>query len=133
MSMDPAQPPRKKVKHYDNGEPHFLTFSCYRRLPWLSKDRTRRWFVEALDPARAVHGFPRWAWVSLPEHVHVLPWPPFHLIASDPRSTRGRIRGILSSLQRPVGEKAVSYLGEHSPDFWPQLTVTNATRTDHRF
>ena len=46
MSLDPGLPPRRKVKHYDNGEPHFLTFSCYRRLPLLSKDRTRQWFVE---------------------------------------------------------------------------------------
>jgi REP-associated tyrosine transposase len=133
MSMDPDQPPRKKVKHYDNGEPHFLTFSCYRCLPLLSKDRTRQWFVEALEEARAVHGFQLWAWVIMPEHVHVLLWPPFHLISSDPRSTRGRISGILSSIKRPVGEKAVSYLSEHSPDFLKRLTVTNATRTYHRF
>ena len=133
MSMDSDQPPRKKVKHYDNGEPHFLTFSCYRRMPLLSKDRTRQWFVEVLDQARAVHGFQLWAWVIMPEHVHVLLWPPFHSIASDPRSKRGRISGILSSIKRPVGEKAVSYLSEHSPDFLQQLTVTNATRTYHRF
>ena len=56
LSMDPDPPPRKQVQHDDHGEPHFLTFSCDRRLPLLSKDRTRQWFVEALDPARAVHG-----------------------------------------------------------------------------
>ena len=54
----PDPPPRKQVTHEDHGEPHFLTRSCDRRLPLLSKDRTRQWFVEALDPARAVHGRP---------------------------------------------------------------------------
>ena len=128
MSMDPDQPSRKKVKHYDNGEPHFLTFSCYRRMPLLSKDRTRQWFVEALDEARAIHGFQLWGWVIMPEHVHVLLWPPFHSIASDPRSTRGRITGILSSIKRPVGEKAVSYLSEHSPDFLQAAGLSNFVR-----
>ncbi len=47
MSHDSHLPPRKKVKPYDNGEPHILTFSCYRRLPLLSKDHSRQWLVEA--------------------------------------------------------------------------------------
>jgi putative transposase len=61
MSRDPEPPSRKKVKHCDNGEPHFLTFSCYLRLPLLSKDRTRQWFVETLEEARTVHRLHLWA------------------------------------------------------------------------
>ncbi len=133
MSLDHEVPSRKKVKHYDDGEPHFLTFSCYRRMPLLSKDRSRQWFVEALEDARSVHGFHLWAWVIMPEHVHLLLWPPFHLISPDAHSTRGRICGILSSIKRPVGEKAIEYLSLHSPDFLRRLTVTNASRTYHRF
>ena len=34
------------------GHAHELTFCCYRRLPLLSKERTCRWFLEALDNAR---------------------------------------------------------------------------------
>ena len=133
MSFDYEPPARKKVKHYDNGEPHFLTFSCYRRMPLLSKDRSRQWFIETLDEARSVHGFHLWAWVVMPEHVHVLLWPPYHLLSADPQSTRGRVSGILSSIKRPVGERAVEYLSQHSPDFLQRLTVTNANRTYHRF
>jgi len=37
---------RKKVRHYDEpGDAHFLTFSCYRRMPLLSKDRSRMWLT----------------------------------------------------------------------------------------
>jgi putative transposase len=133
MSTDREPSPRKTVKHYDNGEPHFLTFSCYQRMPLLSKDRSRLWFLEALERARSNHGFHLWAWVIMPEHVHVLLWPPISMISPDPDSWRGRIRGILSSIKRPVGEKAIAYLREHSPDFLQRLTVVNSGRTYHRF
>lgn len=67
--MDPVERQtaerRKKVKHYDGrGGAHFLTFSCYRRLPLLCKDRTRHWFLDALDKARAKHGLDLWALVQ---------------------------------------------------------------------
>ena len=64
---------RPKVTHYDiPGHAHFLTFSCYRRLPLLGKDRSRWWFVQALEKARRRHHFDPWAWVLMPEHVHLL-------------------------------------------------------------
>lgn len=133
MSNGSNPPPRKKVKHYDNGEPHFLTFSCYRRLPVLSKDQSRQWFVEALEDARESHGFRLWAWVIMPEHVHLLLWPPFNRISPDPRSTQGRIEGILSSINRPVGIKAIAFLRDNAPDFLERLTARNTHRNHHRF
>ena len=37
---------RKRCKRYNiPGEAHELTFSCFQRLPLLSKDRTRHWFL----------------------------------------------------------------------------------------
>jgi putative transposase len=125
--------PRKRVKHYDNGEPHFLTFSCYRRLPLLSKDRTRQWFIEALTEARSKHGFHLWAWVLMPEHVHLLIWPPFSRVDSSDTSTIGRIAGILADLKRPVGRRAIRYLEDRSPNFLERLTVRNRNRTYRRF
>ena len=133
MSTDPEPLPRKKVKHYDNGEPHFLTFSCYKRLPLLSKDRTREWFVESLDQARTEHGFHLWAWVIMPEHVHILLWPPFQLISPDPRSFQGRIGGILTSIKRPVAKKAIAFLRQNAPEYLRRLTVRNSGRTYERF
>lgn len=131
--------PRKRVKHYDNGEPHFLTFSCQLRLPLLSKDRTRRWFVDALQEARAVHGFHLWAWGIMPEHVHLLLWPPFEEISlhrdteSRDNQTKGRIRGILSSLKLPVGKKAIAWLAEHAPTYLRKLAVNTKSGKGHRF
>ena len=133
MSLDPDPQPRKKVKHYDNGEPHFLTFSCFHRMPLLSKDRTREWFIDSIEGARNEHGFHLWAWVIMPEHVHILLWPPYQLISPDPRSLRGRIRGILTSIKRPVAKRAITYLRKNAPDFLQRLTVKNSGRVYERF
>ena len=35
-------------RYYVCGDLHFLTFSCYRRLPLLGKARARNLFVQAL-------------------------------------------------------------------------------------
>jgi len=116
---------RKHVKHFDlPGDAHFLTFSCYRRMQLLSKDRTRLWFVEALDKARVAHQFDLWAWVIMPEHIHLL----IH-----PRKPSYETAKILVSLKKPVGYQAIQFLKENSPDFLQRLTVVNKNRTYHRF
>ena len=51
--MAPDQPHRKQVPHDDHGEPYVLTFSGDRRLPLLLTARSRQWFFEVFDPARA--------------------------------------------------------------------------------
>jgi putative transposase len=116
---------RKRVRHFDlPGDAHFLTFSCYRRLPLLSKDRTRKWFVEALAAARNKHGFHLWAWVIMPEHIHLLIYP-------DAR--RAKIANILADIKRPVAQRAIAYLvGRNSP-FLNNLVVRNKSRTYRRF
>ncbi len=55
-----------------NGEFHFLTFSCYRRRPYLTRPRRRiclkmRWSASACVTLFAVAGY-----VVMPEHVHLL-------------------------------------------------------------
>jgi hypothetical protein len=76
MPTSVVPPYIKKLRIYDEpGQAPFLIFSCYRRLPLLSKDRSRRWFGDALAPARLKHGFELWAWVIMPQHVHLLVCP----------------------------------------------------------
>lgn len=64
---------RKTRRAWDEpGHAHFLTYSCYQRLPLLSRDRTRRWVIEAMDRTRRKLDVHLWAYVIMPEHVHVL-------------------------------------------------------------
>jgi len=118
-------PYRKKVRHFDEaGHAHYLTFSCYRGIALLSKDRTRRWLVKALDDARVKHRFDLWAWVIMPEHAHLLIWPrqPVHETSK-----------ILADVKRPVGQKAIAWLLENRPAFLERLTVRTRSRTCRRF
>ena len=63
----------KRRKRYNpTGEPRELTFSCYQHYTFLERDRTREWFREALEAARLKFGFQVWAYVIMPEHVHLL-------------------------------------------------------------
>src|SRR5690349_9019179 len=94
--------PRKRVRHFDlPGDAHFLTFSCFHRLPLLSKDRTRIWLVEAITGARSKHGFELWAWVIMPEHVHLLLYP---------KQGGAEIARVLADIKRPVAQRAIAYL-----------------------
>ncbi len=116
---------RKRVQHFDEpGDAHFLTFSCYHRMALLSKDRTRSWLAEAVEDARTKHRFDLWAWVFMPEHVHLLIWP---------RHAEYKTDKVLADIKRPVGRKAVRWLEANRPAFLERLTVRNRNRTYRRF
>jgi putative transposase len=112
---------RKRCRRYDvPGDAHELTFSCYRRLPLLARDRTRGWLVEAIAAARLKARFDLWAYVIMPEHVHLL---------IRPRGPGVGVSGILWRVKRPVGRRAVEHLRAHAPSFLPRLTVTRGDGT----
>jgi putative transposase len=61
------------LKRYQNqGCDHFITFSCYRRLPYLDTDAARTVFLEELERLRSRHHFRIIGFVLMPEHVHLL-------------------------------------------------------------
>src|SRR5262245_30544885 len=100
---------RKRVKHYEGtGEPRFLTFSCFQRRPYLQSDRARNWCVTALQQAVATHDVALWAWVLMPEHVHLVIWP---------RKLSFRASGFLTSLKQSVANRAGHYLRKEKPDW----------------
>jgi putative transposase len=57
---------------YGRGHLHFLTFSCYKRLPLLGTVRARNLFVKVLGEIRERYGFLLVGYVVMPEHVHLL-------------------------------------------------------------
>ncbi len=59
-------------RYYGQGHLHFLTFSCYRRRPYLATKRARDRFIKILDHVRAVWEFRLIGYVLMPEHVHLL-------------------------------------------------------------
>jgi REP-associated tyrosine transposase len=104
---------------------HELTFSCQHRWPLLSKDRTRAWFLDALDRARQRWEFDIWAYVIMPEHAHVLLYP---------RRPTYRIAGILKGIKQPVARRAIDYLRREAPQWLERLEVKRPTgKIEHRF
>ena len=68
--MEGKRNPLKRF--YGRGDLHFVTFSCYRRRPYLGTVRARNGFVKILDEIRMRHGFELVGYVVMPEHVHLL-------------------------------------------------------------
>ena len=61
------------LKRFHNfGHDHFITFSCYRRLPYLNNDHARTVFLEILERLRQRHRLHIFGYVLMPEHVHLL-------------------------------------------------------------
>ena len=89
------QPPghRKRVRHYhDPGHIHELTFSCFHRQPLLTNDAWREMLAESIDRAMEGHRYRLFAFVFMPEHVHLMVYP---LADAD------TIDAVLKAIKRP--------------------------------
>ena len=62
----------KLIRHYGRVHLHFITFTCYRRLPLLRSIRARNAFVQILGETRDRYGFSLVGYVVMPEHIHLL-------------------------------------------------------------
>jgi putative transposase len=114
----------RRRRRFDDGSSRELTFSCFRRIRFLEKDRARRWFIEALAQARARWPVDLWAWVIMPEHVHLLVSP------RDPKLKLGPFAGYV---KEHTARPAIRWLEENSPDFLKRIIVQEGKVTRRRF
>ena len=105
------------------GHAHELTFSCYKNRPFLSKERTCRYLAAAINASRVKHDFDLWAYVLMPDHVHLV----IH-----PRQEKYSIARILRSIKQPVSRRAVEYLKKNNPDGL-RLLATGQQDEPYRF
>jgi putative transposase len=69
-------PYRKTKRTFDTpGNAHELTFCTYKRKPFFKDTVLAGIFLRHLDAARTKLEFKLWAYVIMPEHVHLLVWP----------------------------------------------------------
>lgn len=99
--------PSRLKRYQDQGSYHFLTFSCYRRLPFLNNDGARAGFLETLEAVRAKHEFCVFGYVLMPEHVHML--------VSEPKNQR------LDARMRVMKGKSSRLLRGTRERFWQAL------------
>jgi putative transposase len=64
--------PTNLKRYYGLGDLHFLTFSCYGRLPLLRTARARNVVVQALSKIHERYGFTLAGYVVMTEHIHLL-------------------------------------------------------------
>ncbi len=72
MNPESPHPRRHRTRHEIPGHAGFLTFSCYKRFPLLQTEATRDIFETGLLQARKECRFELYAWVVMPNHVHLL-------------------------------------------------------------
>jgi len=65
-------------RYQDTGDLHFITFSCYKRQPFLSTPGPCRVFEQTLEDVRRWYGLYVTGYVVMPEHVHLLVSEPEH-------------------------------------------------------
>ncbi len=105
----------RKCKRFDfQGQAHELTFSCFHNKNFLSKKRSCNWLIESLRMAGKKHNFSLWAYVFMPNHVHILILP---------KQQEYSISRILKTIKQPVATKAIHYLKQHNPDGLTQLAT----------
>lgn len=108
---------------YGRGHLHFLTFSCFKRLPLLGTVRARNLFVKVLGEIRERYGFLLVGYVVMPEHVHLLIGEPKEGTPSTvlqmlkqrvSRKMRKNKRGVRKAQRRFI----FSQDGDELPRFW---------------
>lgn len=106
---------RKTVRHYDEpGGIHELTFSCYQRWPLLNNNVCRRYFCEALQQALIQKHYRLYAFVVMPEHVHLI-------VQGDKQSST--ISEFLGAVKRPCSYRIKCWLTEHQHPWLAKLTI----------
>jgi putative transposase len=116
---------RKLRKRVDEpGQARELTFSCYKRFKFLDYDRTRQWLIDDLSEARKTFPFDLWAYVIMPEHVHLLIYP---------RESNVKASIVVGKIKEQVARKAIQYLRENAPGWLDRISVQEGDRLRYRF
>jgi putative transposase len=104
--------PSRLKRYYGAKHLHFITCSCYRRLPLLGTPPRRDLFLKVLEQARRRYRFVVVGYVVMPEH--------FHLLISEPEL------GDPSVVMKVVKQRFARMVRHRrrrrsaaQPEFWP--------------
>ena len=120
-------PHRKTIRHFeDRRDAHHLTFSCVDRRPLLQIHGTKELLVNSIARSIASHRFDLYAYVLMPEHVHIVVRPQHvessvaDLLQAIKRPMSFRAREMLESSGHPIAEtlRVVSEGGRIVFRFW---------------
>jgi len=107
----------------DPGHAHELTFSCYCKYSFLT-ERTCQWLAESLQESCEKLHYSLWAYVFMPDHVHLVIWPREHEYNDS---------DFLKQVKEPVSRKAVAFLKEQSSTWLEKIRVQRGKKVEHHF
>lgn len=115
-------------RYQQTQQPHFITFSCYRRQQFLHSPVAKRLFVSAMEEARRHYGMLVLGYVVMPEHVHFLVSEPERELLST------AIRAIKQSVARKLVAQGGHFWQARYYDFnvWSASKVREKLRYMHR-
>lgn len=106
----------KPVRDNTPGHVHFYTFSCFQRLPLLTNELWREWLATSITHARNKLEVDLWAYVFMPEHVHLL----LH-----PRRDTYRISEFIQLIKFPVARRVLNSLKKCKSPLLDKLRIKN--------
>jgi putative transposase len=107
------------------GHVHFYTFSCYQRMPLLTNELWRIWLAESIDHASKKLNVDLWAYVFMPEHVHLL----IH-----PRRESYRISAFMQLAKNPMARRVINSLKACDSPLLEKLRIRRRDgMTEHRY
>jgi putative transposase len=105
---------RKLLQRFEvENQTRFLTFSCYQRLRLFENDRVKDFFARRLQAAHESQQFRLFAWVVMPEHVHLL---------VVPKLPEFPVPKMLSAIKRPFAEAVLKRWRELKAPVLAKLT-----------
>ena len=114
----------KRVSYNLPNHAHYLTFSCYRRQKFLINDDVRLMLLTKWNEARRSQNFRIWAYVIMPEHVHLLLYP---------EDEHYNMAQILRLLKEPFSRWIVEHWRDESPHLLKAIEVERGERKVNRF
>jgi putative transposase len=110
-------------RYQQSKQSHFVTFSCYQRLPRLQDGLLCDIFVESLERTRRSYRFRVYGYVVMPEHVH--------LLVSEPVAEA--LAKAIQALKISVSRRAMHYRKGCDDTFWQKRYYDHNVRTYESF
>jgi putative transposase len=95
-------------RYYGSCDLHFITCSCYHRLPLLGSTSARDRFLVVLEEVRQKYCFKVAGYVVMPEHIHLLLGEPSH----------GTLSTVLQVVKQRVARSLPTSLRACEGHFW---------------
>ena len=89
----------RRKSYNDPGHAHFLTFSCFRRVEIFADDHVCDMLAQSIIRARDLREMDLWAYVFMPDHVHLL---------VRPRKSEYSISVVQAETELPKNVSAIS-------------------------